>query len=288
MNRTRRCVWIVVTVGLFCLLGTATAQAETLAWWRFDEGTAGTSPTGTADEMVDSSGNAHHGQVAGTASNLVYGDDAFGRTGAASLSFSGTSTTVQATDDSALHAENAITIEAFVNYTNTGGRKVIASRWGDTPQRAFIFAIEGDKLRLFLGHQEVNPDNSMGTYIQAAPISTNTIATGQWVHVAATWDGTESGDKAIRLYINGVEDSATDTFNTTIAYGPGSYPIVLGAQTAGGGSSFSGGLDEVRISNVALTPDQFLPNAVPEPSTWTLLGILGVAILSVGTRRRRP
>ncbi|MFP6579921.1 MAG: PEP-CTERM sorting domain-containing protein, partial [Myxococcota bacterium] len=50
-----------------------------------------------------------------------------------------------------------------------------------------------------------------------------------------------------------------------------------------GPSFFIGFIDEVRITQSALQPSQFL-NAVPEPNTALLLGI---GMMGLGMRRRR-
>ena len=46
-----------------------------------------------------------------------------------------------------------------------------------------------------------------------------------------------------------------------------------------------GAIDEVRVSDVARTADQFIFTAVPEPSTWALLAC-GLTALTAGWMRR--
>jgi hypothetical protein len=56
--------------------------------------------------------------------------------------------------------------------------------------------------------------------------------------------------------------------------GTGSMTGAIGNDSYLIGSPFQGNIDEFRISDVALTPDQFL-NVVPEPSSGLLL-VLGL------------
>jgi hypothetical protein len=77
--------------------------------------------------------------------------------------------------------------------------------------------------------------------------STTTAVSGNWYHVACTYDGTTA-----RLYINGIEEASA-----TVAVGSVSNAsnILLGARTASGANQFfKGDIDEVRIWNRAL-PD---------------------------------
>lgn len=88
-------------------------------------------------------------------------------------------------------------------------------------------------------------------------------------HLAATYDGTTAS-----LYLDGtLVDSANFqgfTGSGTTQAGIGYDPLVPGS------SYFQGNIDEVRISDVALSPAQFL-NVVPEPTTLPLLalGVIG-------------
>jgi len=94
-------------------------------------------------------------------------------------------------------------------------------------------------------------------------------------HIAVTYDGAD-----MRLYFDGVlVDSATDVPGFA---GSGLQPGSLGEPLIGG-APFQGNIDELRISDVALSPSQFL-NAIPEPSS---LAIYIVATAAIIARRRR-
>lgn len=116
-------------------------------------------------------------------------------------------------------------------------------------------------LRFGVGAQVVNP------YF----LATN-VQQGVWQHIALV---KEPGEYSV--YLNGqLLHNAGLPGSVDGPYGfPGSD--LTGDRTIGGdGSTWIGYIDEFRISDTALTPDEFL--IVPEPSTLVLLslGILGV------------
>lgn len=75
-------------------------------------------------------------------------------------------------------------------------------------------------------------------------ISASTIPSFQWVHIAATWDGTTA-----YLFINGVQDANTLSLTPSLATGAGN-PILFGD------GSWTGYGAEARIWNRALTMDE--------------------------------
>jgi len=109
------------------------------------------------------------------------------------------------------------------------------------------------------------------------------IIDGSWHHVAGVIDRTQG---QVFFYVDGELDSEPSPWL-------GGASNLLSTQTTyigrRDGSTlpgyFVGWIDEVRITQSALQPNQFL-NAVPEPSTALLLGI-GLSALAA-TRRRAP
>jgi hypothetical protein len=107
------------------------------------------------------------------------------------------------------------------------------------------------------------------------------VVVGQWQHVAIV---KEPGQSAI--YLNGVM-----VVQNTFSANSDPYTIVgideVGYRTIGNeaGGTWRGWIDEFRISDTALTPDQFLGAfPIPEPTTF-LLTLFGLFVF--GLRRRK-
>jgi len=110
----------------------------------------------------------------------------------------------------------------------------------------------------------------------------------QWVFAAGVLDNSTG---KMSLYVNGALANSLTT--TSRPLGPldssvpgglaiGSYPVT----TFGDAASFDGLIDEVRISNTALTPSQFLDaTAVPEPAS---IGLMAIATGCLLSRKARP
>jgi len=74
------------------------------------------------------------------------------------------------------------------------------------------------------------------------------LNTGQWYHIAATWDGT-----TVRIYVDGVLDNAPpDSHGGTI--GTDTRPFYMGGRS--GSDLFDGTLDDVRVYSRALTAEE--------------------------------
>ncbi len=111
-------------------------------------------------------------------------------------------------------------------------------------------------------------------------ISSNAIPLNTWTHLAFVYDG-----GTMHLYMNAVEATNSLFVGQTVINSMSS------AFFGGGGAlgQVNGLIDDIRISNSALTPSQlgfyesFTP-AMPEPSTMALLA---TGLLTLAWRRRR-
>lgn len=107
---------------------------------------------------------------------------------------------------------------------------------------------------------------------------------GNWMHVAATIDGTAG---QIKYYLNG---ALFDTVASHVSSGTtDNYYIGWGNWLgAARGDSFTGGIDEVRVYNTVLGVDQIATLAgVPEPSTMMLMATGLIGLLAYAWRKRR-
>jgi hypothetical protein len=108
-----------------------------------------------------------------------------------------------------------------------------------------------------------------------------TVPFDQWMHVAGPLDDATG---QMKLYANGnVVASTTTSIRPLGALDPNYFPGVgMGGDLNGQyGEYLNGWLDDVRVSNTALDPSQFL---IPEPSAFALSGLAAALLLFVGRR----
>lgn len=105
-----------------------------------------------------------------------------------------------------------------------------------------------------------------------------------WHHIAFSWDGSIQ-----RVYLDGaLVDSKATSGSLTGIYNQG---LVVGARYSKDTQFVRGSIDNVRISDVALSSSQlgFFTDglsAVPEPATWATM-LLGFGLIGAGMRYRR-
>jgi len=102
----------------------------------------------------------------------------------------------------------------------------------------------------------LNSDNKVAFHREVSPwalTSSGTISENTWTHVATVYDGTN-----ITIYINGISSGTLASGNVT-----GSYNTFYIGNT-GGGSYFTGSMDEVRIWDDARTQAEIKANMYAE------------------------
>lgn len=238
--------------------------AATVGYWRFEEGTGSTafdsSPFGNT--AIINQGNLYSTDVAASPLPLSGVPNNY------SIHLNGTGQFAMIGDSISLRPTTAITMEAIVKLSrNISGNAGIIGRQVDTS--------DGDSFNLGLRGALNNPFVSLdfGGGIAVAVDLNESLVVGQWYSLVGTWDGS-----LLRFFVDG-ELKGQAAAVGTIAY-PNSNPVVIGADNEDTGNLewfFPGWIDEVRISDTALAPSQFL--MVPEPgalvmATFGLVGIL--------------
>lgn len=188
-----------------------------------------------------------------------------------SLRFGGGSEYVDLSNANTLSLGTEFTIEFYMKPATD---IIIASLFGFSPSSGLSFIMADVSGDLVL---RGTFDDTFGDLIPAT-----LVQAGTWQHFALVMEPTE-----YTIYIDGQQQ-----YNGPIpsgGEGPYEFPgnVALGSRTIGGPTgTWRGYIDEFRISDEALTPDQFL--IVPEPSTGLLLGIGLAGLCLHRSQRRRP
>jgi len=261
------------------------SSAATVGYWRFEEATGDTlNVDGTAGTMTAFNGPTRSSQVpvnpipqtleANTRSFLVDGtNDVFSTNGGIIYN--------DPSEDPTDPGAGNFTLEAWVN--------VIAGE-GFIAGKSFNSGVASDDR----GYQlVVDPDLGNGTFrvrggvrttvggyfdldAQSSPV--NGVTYGQWHHLALVRDGDD-----LTIFVDGVADStrrgmAGLDFSSRVPYTIGSGifggtpggPALFGTGSAPGpyARTLNGRIDEVRISNEALSPAEFLNAPFVAEVTW--------------------
>jgi len=213
------CLPLIATCAL-----AAAPERGLVGHWAFDE---------TKGRVVpDQSGQANDAMV--RAGTLVKGVSNTG------MGFDGRTTVVYAAPSPSLSPTKALTIEAWVKLAERqlAGFPAIVRK-----ENAFALRFDGPRLGLVLWHGETL------VYLHSKRTE---WPTGEWLHVAATYDGAH-----MRLFVNGVED-ASSPHDKPIEASPMS--VYIGSSIGGG--TLAGVLDEVRLYNRALSPVEIKASVV--------------------------
>ena len=252
-----------IAVGLVVLCFSANVRpifGATVAWWRFEEGTTNSVATGSGT-VIDSV----HGFNGTPVGNPAYVAADIPRCSTApnlGMWFNGSTSRVFIPDDPAFELTNSLTLEAFIRYEGQPSgvywSQIIFrgdDRYGLDP---YWLALDPNGVVVFEVDGLALPNSRLTSQ---EPIPRNVF-----LHLAGILDGV-TGQQ--RLFINGVEVASTNT--TVRPFGP-LDPTQLPGLGIGSVQSdnyteyFAGTIDEVRISDTALQPSEFLfpcSNAAP-------------------------
>jgi hypothetical protein len=210
-------------------------ESGLMAYLRFDETDAGMA-------ALDSSGHGHDGAPTASAPLPDVSVPPVGFANPRSLAFNGTDQLIDLGNPPALDVSGRVTLAAWIRVSDANGyRNIIAHGFRfDPPQEL--------SLRIHENSYEFTAWNSID-HEATAPMTPGDI--GSWHHLAGVYDG-----QSYRLYRDGsLIDEHPDSF----------LPTQVDAPWAIGGRStteppteryYSGSIDEVRIYERALSPDE--------------------------------
>ncbi len=277
---------VVSAFTLLALFGGAKAQADTVAYWRFENGSAGASVATVPD--ATGHGNTLAPPTTGNPTPPLYTQDNPGNplhpssTNALALDYApvnfGDINTANGTGDINTHTFNQFTVEASVKFSGFGGYQTIICKEG----HGIPNSDSADLASLYF--QSPGPNDVGGQNIVSIRASqadgrfitcngTTQLVPNVWYNLAAVSDGTR-----LRLYVQapgGVYNLDNSVpFKGQMFNQNRNWAVGRGYYANNPGDRFGGQLDEVRISDKALTPDAFLfaPNGAPTTAT-TLAGM---------------
>ncbi len=267
MKLLRSFVLFIGVVGLV-----SSTHASVIAHWRFEEGTANSIAAGP-DVLLDSSGNSlDMTPLGGPIYRSVPNPGS-----ALGLDFDGAND-IASRADSSLFQLQSLTVEAFIRLDDGASLRQIFfrgdSRGGKDP---VYLAVLNGRLRFNLSN--LSADQILDT----VPL----LPTGVFIHVAGTLD--HSTD-TMKVFVNGAEIGSKSAAGVrpNVALFPNARVSIGGlADGLSIGQHFNGIIDEVRISDTALAPSQFLGSSVPEPSSFALMGLSLIGIAGYNWRRKR-
>jgi hypothetical protein len=134
------------------------------------------------------------------------------------------------------------TIEVWAYYENTSGGYLVSTEGWDGTNGAQGFSVRtsGARLELSLG-----ADGSWPSIQSVSDLPLN-----QWVHVAATYSGTE-----IKLFLNGVEDGST-TITTPMV--TSNHNLSIGEGSMWKDRRFTGKMSDLRFWNIVRSQEEIL------------------------------
>ena len=195
-----------------------------VAYYSFDEG--------TGNIAYDISGNGNNGTIYGAKWTK-------GKYGSA-LQFDGVDDYVDLGNDESFNITDELTIEAWVNRGTITGTtmRYIVGKGTNYINEPYI--LEYDPANGYLRFGIYDGTN----YYEVV----TGLVKGQWVHLVGVFDGT-----SVKLYVNGIKKAELSFSQTTIDIQE--HSVTIGG-CDGGGRYFVGLIDEVRIYNRALSPEE--------------------------------
>ncbi|MEO7298011.1 MAG: LamG-like jellyroll fold domain-containing protein [Verrucomicrobiota bacterium] len=226
----------IATSQVFVAVGASVTDASDstrVLWLKLDE-TSGTTAS-------DNSGNNNFATLTG---NAIWRPTGGIRGG--TLQFDGTNSVATVADADALDGTTAFSLtywfRAEAYPADSAG--LVSKRDGPSLNNAFTTYLKVDK------HIYVDVEGGSNNRFP----STTLFNTGQWYHVALTFDGTLPAAQRVSLWVNGALDVVANESSSSISNYPSNFRI--GNTHSGAVNWFNGLIDDVRFYRRALTSSE--------------------------------
>ncbi len=242
------------------------ADEHTVGLWHMNEGTDNTC-SGGVNDICDDSGNSHDGAFTGDTTHTTSS-----KLGSHAITFDGTGDYINvgtASDFNFMHNSNAKwTVEAWTKWDSTNPEAtyaIIGNNAATTTKTGVYFGFD-DRSSETRDHKlQVTITKSSAANPVADLLTDDNVYPndGEWHHVAATYDQS-LGSNNLHIYVDGVEVGvASKTANAPVDT-DATHALDIGSE--GNASRIPDGIiDEVRISNIARTPEEIKAAASRRP-----------------------
>jgi len=247
---------------------TVTPPAGLIAHWKFDEGSGTTAS--------DSSGNGNNGTLTNGPLWIT------GKSGRA-IQFDKIDDVVKIDAPTAFDNLPQLTISAWINPKSAGeggfGRIIEKADGVTNPTtRGWnLYVTSSNQIAFAANFASANLDRRS---------SANTLTLNQWQYVTLTWDGSSSVS-GVHFYVNGNEVTyATNTSGSGTRVLDDTEDLRIGNNESGA-RTFDGAIDEVKVYNRALTPEEVRQVATAQTArsvNTSLTPHLQAAILNISAQ----
>ena len=190
------------------------------------------------DDVCDSSGNENNGTVTGT--TIVDGLIGKGR------DFNSASDYITVPSNPALSLSSEYTIETWVKPSSTAVNQRVVWKW--------VSGTGGYSITL----GNFIPICTAANTASATRAASNTLSLNEWNHIACVYS---SKYKSIDVYINGELNNGTLTGTAPASMTSSNTNLTISSTS----NPFLGFIDEIRISNIARTPEEIKATAQKRP-----------------------
>src|SRR4030042_1385835 len=230
----RNQLFCLALFGLLLVFTAGTAVAEMVAYYPLDEG--------SGSVVADASGNGHDGQIIGEPT-WVNGQPGFGK----ALYFNGVSPAtgwVNCGRWNPSEETGRLSVGFWAKWDGSMGD----DQWqGLVSKRDEWDSTEQGLLDMWCIEIDASSDNLHFFRAGSYPGGGTVLPVGEWTHIAVTFDGTTE-----IFYVNGEENGRGNfSFGSKV-----DLVITIGCNNQSGWNSFNGILDDVRLYDNALSPDE--------------------------------